>query len=192
MLQYLVIVGAFVALFACFSYIRSMLRGEAKPNRVSWLMWAIAPIIATAAALSTGVTWAALPVFMSGFSPLLIFIFSFVSKNAYWKLTLFDYLCGFLSAFALIFWVITKDPNIAIAFAIASDGAAAIPTITKAWNYPGTENSLPFASGLFGALAGFLAIQTWMFSAYAFPMYLLVVNIIILFSLYRPRKRLTY
>ena len=131
MLQYLVIIAALVALFACLSYIRSMFRGEAKPNRVSWLMWSIAPMIGTAAALSDGVRWAALPVFMAGFSPLLIFIFSFVTKKAYWKLEPFDYVCGSFSALALILWGVTKEPNIAIAFSIASDGFAAVPTITN-------------------------------------------------------------
>lgn len=189
MLQYLVFVGAVLALFACFSYIRSMFKGEAKPNRVSWLMWSIAPLIATAAAISNGVRWAVLPVFMSGFTPLLIFIFSFVSKNAYWKLTFFDYICGLFSALALALWALTKDPNIAIIFAIASDGSAAIPTLTKAWSHPETENSLPFSAGLFSASTSFFAIQMWTFSSYAFPIYLVTINTLLLSSIYHKRIR---
>ena len=63
---YLVFVAAFATLVATYVYIRSMFKGGAKPNRVSWLMWSIAPFIATAAAISNGVGWAALPVFMTG------------------------------------------------------------------------------------------------------------------------------
>jgi|SRR5665647_965729 len=71
MFEYLVIIAAVSSLLAAFVYIRSMFIGNTKPNRVSWLMWAIAPLITTAAALSNGVGWAVLPVFMAGFRPFL-------------------------------------------------------------------------------------------------------------------------
>src|SRR5512136_1134710 len=104
MLEYLVFVAAFATLLATFVYIRSMFKGSARPNRMSWLMWSIAPFIATAAAVSNGVSWAALPVFMSGLSPFLIFTASFVSKKAHWTLVSFDYICGVLSGLALGLW----------------------------------------------------------------------------------------
>jgi hypothetical protein len=175
-LEYLVFVAAAASLLAAFAYVRSMFRGGAKPNRVSWLMWSIAPFIATAAAVSSRVGWAALPVFMSGFSPFLIFVSSFISKNAQWKLALFDYACGVLSALALVLWYVTADPNVAIVFAMASDAIAAVPTLTKAWKHPETEVAWPFIVGVFNAATSFTAITLWEFSAYAFPAYLIVIN----------------
>jgi hypothetical protein len=182
MLEYLVFVAAVASLFAAAAYIRSMLKGGAKPNRVSWLMWSIAPFIATAAAVSSGVGWAALPVFMSGFSPFLIFTASFVSKQAHWALSSFDYICGLLSGLALIFWYVTADPNVAIVFAMASDGLASIPTLTKSWNHPETEVAWPFLVGVFNAATSFSAITLWAFSAYAFPAYLIAINALLFFS----------
>ena len=187
MLVYLVFVAAFATLVATYVYIRSMFKGGAKPNRVSWLMWSIAPFIAAAAAISNGVGWAALPVFMSGLSPLLIFTASFVTKKAYWKLASFDYVCGALSGLALILWYLTKDPNVAIAFAIASDGLAAIPTLTKAWNHPETESAWPFIVGVFNALTSFGAATMWAFSEYAFPAYLIAINIMLSLSVYHKK-----
>jgi hypothetical protein len=176
MLEYLVFVAAIATLLVTFVYVRSMFRGGAKPNRVSWLMWSIAPFIAAAAEFSKGICWAALPVFMSGFSPFLIFSASFVLKKAHWKLTSYDYLCGVLSALALILWLLTNDPDVAIIFAIASDALASIPTLRKAWNYPETEIAWPFIVGVFNASTSFSAIAVWAFSAYAFPAYLIVIN----------------
>jgi hypothetical protein len=164
-----------------------MFKGGAKPNRVSWLMWAIAPLIATAAAISNGVGWAVLPVFMSGFSPFLIFTASFFSKKARWTLTSFDYVCGVLSGLALVLWYVTNDPNVAIAFAIASDGLASIPTLIKAWNHPETESAWPFIVGVFNASTSFLAFTIWTFSASAFPAYLIVINILLFFSAYKKK-----
>jgi len=187
MLVYLVFVAAFATLVATYLYISSMFRGEAKPNRVSWLMWSIAPFIAAAAAISNGVGWAALPVFMSGFSPFLIFTFSFITKKAYWKLVSFDYVCGILSGLALVLWYLTKDPNVAIAFAIASDGLAAIPTLIKSWNHPETEYSWPFIVGVFNALTSFGAATMWTFSEYAFPLYLIAINVTLSLTVYNKK-----
>ena len=184
MFEYLVIIAAVASLLAAFVYIRSMFVGGTKPNRVSWLMWAIAPLIATAAALSNGVGWAVLPVFMAGFSPFFIFTASFFTKKAYWRLSSFDYVCGALSAIALIMWWLTKDPNVAIVFAIASDALASIPTLTKAWKNPETESVWPFVIGVFGAASSLAVATLWTFSEYAFPIYLIIVNIMVLLALY--------
>jgi len=187
MFAYLVFVAAFATLLATFVYIRSMFRGGARPNRVSWLMWSIAPFIATAASVSSGVGWAALPVFMSGLSPFLIFVASFVTKKAQWKLALFDYVCGVLSGLALILWFVTKNPNTAIVFAIVSDALAAIPTLSKAWRLPQTESPWPFIVGVFNALTSFGAVTLWSFSALAFPAYLVVINVLLLLSVYQKK-----
>ena len=81
LLQYLVFVSAGAFLVAAYVYIRSMLKGSVKPNRASWLLWAIASMIGFAAAVSNGAGLAAVPMFMSGFCPLLIFAASFVVKG---------------------------------------------------------------------------------------------------------------
>ncbi|MDQ1281165.1 MAG: hypothetical protein QG670_2429 [Thermoproteota archaeon] len=187
MLEYLVFVAAFATLLSAFVYIRSMFRGGAKPNRVSWFMWAVAPFIATAAAISNGVGWAVLPVFMAGFSPFLILIASIAIKKSYWKLTSFDYACGTLSALAIILWLITNNPNVAIMFAIASDALAAVPTLAKAWNHPETESSWPYATGVFSGLSSFTASTLWTFSEYAFPSYLIVINTMLCLSAYNKK-----
>ncbi len=189
MLEYAVLIAAVASLFAAFAYIRSMFKGQTKPNRVTWIMWSIAPLIATAASLSSQVSWAVVPVFMSGLSPLLIFIASFLNKKAYWKTGVFDYVCGVLSGSALVFWYLTSDPNLAIAFAIVSDAAAAVPTLTKAWRRPETESIWPFVAGAFGPMTSFLAATTWAFSELAFPTYLILVNLLIFFATKRKASQ---
>ncbi|MBI5221652.1 MAG: hypothetical protein HY979_02515, partial [Candidatus Magasanikbacteria bacterium] len=75
MVQYLVIVGAVAQLYGVSSYIKETLTGGTKPNRMTWLLWSLAPLIGVAAAIFDGVSlFAILPVFMAGFGPLLVFI----------------------------------------------------------------------------------------------------------------------
>ncbi|MGE0792577.1 MAG: hypothetical protein AB7V77_00170 [Candidatus Woesearchaeota archaeon] len=185
--QYLVLLGALAQLVGITLYIKETVKGIVKPNRMTWLMWSIAPLIASTAAFVDGVTWAALPVFMAGFGPFLVFISSFLSKKAYWKLESVDYWFGAFSAIGLILWAITKEPSIAIIFAILADGFAALPTLTKAWKHPQTEHSSAFSTGLFSALTSFTAVKSWSFSEIAFPCYLILICSSILFAINRKK-----
>lgn len=187
MLEYLVFVAAIGSLLAALAYIRAMFRGQTKPNRVTWFMWSIAPLVATAASISSGVGWAVIPVFMSGFSPLLIFAASFFSKKAYWKHTSFDYVCGALSGLALILWYVTSNANVAIIFAMVSDALAAVPTLIKGWRNPETESSWPYIIGIFSPITSFLVATTWAFSEIAFPSYLIAINLLLLLSISRKK-----
>jgi uncharacterized membrane protein HdeD (DUF308 family) len=150
-------------------------------------MWSIAPFIATAAALSNHVGWAVLPVFMSGFSPFLVFTASFFNKKAYWKLSSFDYICGILSGLAIALWFVTNNPNLAITFAIMSDALAATPTLIKAWHNPETESIWLFIIGVFSPITSFIVATNWGFSEIAFPTYLVVINILLVFSMSKKK-----
>ena len=189
MFQYIVLIGAVVQLVGIFVYIRATVRGETKPNRVTWLMWSVAPLIGSVAAFSDGVRWAALPVFMSGFAPLLVFIASFVNPKSYWKLEKFDYICGAFSILALVLWGITKEPLIAIIFSIASDGFAAVPTIIKSWKHPDSESVEAYTTGLFNSLTSFFALRTFGISELAFPIYLVLVNSSLIAAVYKGRLK---
>jgi hypothetical protein len=182
MFEFLVLIAASATLIAAVAYVRSMFKGQTKPNRVTWLMWTIAPFTAAFAAFSSGVTWAAVPVLMSGLSPFLILLASFLNKRAYWKLSAFDYVCGALSALALVLWYVTENPNVAIVFAIFSDALAATPTLRKAWRTPESEFSWPFVVGVFSPMTSFLVAPSWAFSEIAFPAYLVAINILLVIS----------
>jgi hypothetical protein len=175
-LQYLVVLGAVIQLIGVLSYIRGTLRGVTKPNRVTWLLWGVIPIIATGAAVSDGVRWAVLPVFMAGLGPLLVFAFSFVNQHAYWKLGRLDYVCGLFSVAAIVLWVLTRDAAVAIILSIIADALAAIPTLVKSWHEPETENLGPYVAGFTSQLTAIAAFKLFTFSEMAFPFYLLIVN----------------
>jgi len=189
MLQYLVFVSVGVSLFGISAYIKDTLKGKNKPNRMTWFIWAIVPLIATAAAISDGVTLAVIPVFMAGFGPLLVFLSSFINKNSYWKLSKFDYVCGSTAILALVLWYITDNPNIAIIFAIISDAFAALPTIIKSFKHPETESPEPYFTGLFSAITSFFAIKTFKFSEIAFPIYLVIIILTLIGSIYIGRYK---
>lgn len=185
-----VILGSLLNLFGASVYITQVIKGNVKPNRVSWLLWALAPLIAFTAQIKQGVGISSLMTFTVGFCPLLVFLASFVNKKSVWKIGRLDIACGVLSLLALVLWYITKIGNIAILFGIISDGLAAIPTIRKAFLYPETENDIEFMMGWTNALITLLTIRTWNFQHFGFPVYILIVNLILVTSIrFKLKKR---
>jgi hypothetical protein len=187
MIHYLVLLGAAINLYGTAFYIHDIFHGQTKPNLISWALWALAPLIASAAAFSVGASWAILPTFMVGFGPLLVVIVALIKKNAIWRPTGFDYFCGALSLAALALWAITKEPGTAVAFAILSDGLAALPTLKKAWLFPETESGVVYTTALFNILTSFAALQVYTFSEIGFPIYNTFINIALSFAVYRRR-----
>ena len=91
------IVGALVQFFGSWPYLRDTIKGTVKPNRVSWLLWSIAPLIAAYAQFQQGVGLIFLTTFVVGFVPIVIVTASFLNKEAEWNITKFDVICGALS-----------------------------------------------------------------------------------------------
>lgn len=172
-----IFVGFALEIIGGVNYVIDVLRGKARPNRVTWALWAAAPIIAFLAQLDEGVGIQSLMTLSVGLSPLLVFIASFVSKKAYWELKPLDWLFGILAVLGLALWQITGEGAIAIAFGIAADSLAAIPTIIKSFHKPETESALIFGFATINALILLLTLDEWTFEEYGFALYIFIVAI---------------
>jgi hypothetical protein len=183
------IAGSAINFAACLSYIRAILKGEAAPNRVTWFLWALVPVIAGAAQWRSGVGISTLVVLSVALGPACIVLASFVAQTGSWKLGPFDYVCGACSLAALALWAVTGDPVTAIVLSILADAAAALPTSRKAWLAPATEDRLAYLIAFAGMVLGILSVDQATFSAYAFNAYPVVVSLALVLILYVPRKR---
>lgn len=167
-----VFVAVALILFGDFTYLMYTIKGKVKPNKVSWFLWGLAPLIAFAAQLSQGVGLLSLTTFAFGGLPLLIFFASFLNKKAYWKITKFDLICGALAIAGLVLWQVTKVGNWAILFALASEGLATVPTLIKSYKAPETENYQVYLFNATGAAITLFTIRQWDFAHSGFPIYI--------------------
>ncbi len=177
--SYFVIIGTLISAAGSVTYLINTIKGKIRPNRVSFLLWSVAPFIAFAAQIKQGVGLEALMTFSTGFLPIMTLAGSFLNKNAGWKLTKFDLFCGFLSVVGLVLWQITKVGNVAIFFSILADGLAAVPTMVKAYKYPDTELAWPWIATSFGVLLTIFTIKELTFANSGFIIYILIVNAVI-------------
>lgn len=175
MIEYALIAALAVNIFGSLVYARDTLRGDSKPNRVTFLLWTIAPLTGgLITILVHGISWSVLPVIVAGLCPGMILLASFVNKSAYWQLGPFDYTCGLLSLGAFVLWQTTHWSALSILFAISSDALASIPTFRKSWTHPETETPIAYVGGALAPGLGLFTIQSWTFTQAAFPVYLFV------------------
>lgn len=174
-----IIVGTLLGAAGTVAYLVSTVKGRVRPNRVSFLLWSVVPMIAFFAQIKQGVGLVALMTFSTGFLPFTVFIASFFNKKSEWKLTMFDLICGVLSVAGLVLWMVTKVGNIAILFCIVADGLAAVPTVMKAYRYPDTEIAWPWIATVAGVVLTLLTISTYTFANSGFILYILFMNLLI-------------
>lgn len=170
-----VILGAILNITGSASYALSTLKGRTKPNRITWFIWAVVPLIAFCAQIQKGVGGQSIMTLMVGFGPLLVFASSFVNKKAYWKITRLDVSCGILSIMALILWAVTREGEVAIIISILADLLAGLPTIIKAYRDPESENSDIYRNSALSAAITLLTIKTWTFANSGFALYILML-----------------
>src|SRR5437868_12678700 len=115
------ILAAAIDFLGVSSYARDTWHGTTRPNRVTWFLWTLAPLIAFAAQVGEGVTYQAALTLVAGLGPAVVFAASFHDRSAFWRITTFDWICGALSVLALILWAITKTGTVAIILSILAD-----------------------------------------------------------------------
>lgn len=186
----LTVIAAIVWLFLSTQYIFDTLRGQTKPNKMTWFIWALAPMIGTFSSLKNGFNVTEIPVFISGLIPFLIFLASFFNQNSYYKVSKLDIVCGLISLLALIGAFLTVNLLLVTFLAVISDFLAAIPTIIKSWTYPSSENIYFYFGGLLTSIVSFTGINFTEITNFIFPIYLVMLNltIVLIISIRKMNK----
>jgi hypothetical protein len=188
--EYFSVIGAVIASLGGLYYLYETILGKSQPNRVTWLLWGLFPMITFIAQRAQGVEGSSWLSFAAGFTPLLIVAASFINKKAYWKTEPRDYILMAAALLGIILWLVTDEPNLAILFTLVADLFAGIPTLIKSYKYPETESWIAYAISTVGFGIGLLAIQTFDFQNAAFIIYLFVIQIVLtILTIRRPKKR---
>ena len=170
------VVGAIVGSLGGFYYLYETIIGRVKPNRVTWLLWGLFPMIIFVAQRAQGVEGLSWVSFAAGLTPLLILLASFVNKQAYWETERRDYYLMAGAIAGIVLWALTDDPNLAILFSLGADVLAAVPTLLKAYRHPQTESWIAYAISTVGFGISILAIPSFTFENAAFVGYIFLLN----------------
>jgi hypothetical protein len=183
------IIIAIVTMYGSIAYIICVVKGEAKPNRVSWLFWGIpATFSAIVLFIENGFDYSYIFIFITGLMPLITFFIALFCKQAYWKLSLFDYLCGTTAFIAFMCYIFINNLLISIIFMIITDLFASIPTLIKTAKHPESESIIIWFTSSACSCLNLLLVTNWQFIDYSYPIYLAIINLTTLITFIVARK----
>ena len=186
--EYCAIIGAVIGSLGGFYYLYETIAGKARPNRVTWLLWGVFPMVIFVAQRAQGVAGISWASFVAGFLPLLVVAASFFNEKAYWRSEPRDYGLMAAAIVGIILWAVTDDPNLALLFALLADVLASVPTLIKAYRHPRSESWIAYAISACGFGISLLSVQAHNFENTTFVAYVFILNAALALLASRSRK----
>jgi hypothetical protein len=174
------VLGACLGLSAGLLYAVAAWRGSVVPNRVTWSLWTVIPLIIFAASVSKGAGLQSLFSLAAGLGPGVVVLVILSRHNvSHWKVSRLDLCCCILSLLAIGLWIITRDGDYAIGLSLVADASAAFPTVVKAYKEPSSESAIAYVLFMVGAVAVLLATKHWTWANVAFPLYAAIMYFVL-------------
>lgn len=167
-------ISGLLFILSVFPYVRSILKGNTKPQRATWLIWTILVFIAFFSQLAKGATWSLLLTAGDAITIVVVFIFSF--KYGVGGFRKIDILSLIGAGVSLLFWYFTDEPAIALFLIIFIDIIGSSLTIIKTWENPETEHWVGWAMCGVGGFFGVLAVGNFNFILLSYPLYICLIN----------------
>jgi tetratricopeptide (TPR) repeat protein len=177
-----------ISLAAYGPYILSILRKETKPNRASWIIWAVVSSIIALSYREAGASYAFLAPVGYVIGSTIVFILSIRHGVGGW--TPFDRKCLIGAAISLVLWKIFGSPMSALLINLFINLLGTLPTARKAWYQPETESKVAWSLFSLGSIVNLFAIENWIFSMAVYPVSMIfLIGIVTVPVLWTKRPR---
>lgn len=163
-------------------YIRGVLTGDVKPQRVTWGIWTILTTIAFVNQIVNGGGYSVL--FFGSTVALVGIVFVLSLFKGIGGASKFDRSVLVASALLFIVWIVLRESYYSTLFAVTIDAIGALPTLIKAYRQPETEMYLQWILAAFGGLLGMVALPKFAFILVVYPLYVVIMNSAIVLTKY--------
>lgn len=180
-----IVISSLLALISPIIYSRAIFKGEAKPHRTTRLVLLLITALTTASLFAQGNRVAIWLAGVSTLQSILIFFLSIKHGMGGWSRT--DILCLVIALLGIVLWQVTKNPVIALYFAIGADFTGMIPALIKTYHHPKTEVWTFYTLDVFAALFSILALSRWSPEEYSYPIYIMLINVVMTALIVRPK-----
>lgn len=168
-------------------YVRDILKGNTKPNLVSWITWTLLTGIATSAEIAAHEYVAAIFTGSAVVGTALVAIVG-LFKRAYVRYTRFDVICQIGAVIGIILWQIFNSPAIGVIASVVIDFIGVLPTLRHSYEEPYEETWQTYALAGVGGLFGFLALNTYNLVSVPYALYIILINIVLSMFIIQARK----
>lgn len=184
--QMLGILAGIISFGAYLIYIRSIIKGESKPNRATWFIWTFMGLVLAVSYYFSGARntiWAPIVEFIG---PLLISLLAIkYGEGGLRDKT--DLLCLGGAFISIVLWLIFDSPVLALVINLAIDAFALIPTIKKSFLRPQGENFWAWLGTGVGDTVNLFAIEKATFGVVVYPVWMLIQDLVIIGILFKVK-----
>lgn len=172
-------------LLAYIPYIKDILLADTRPHRTTWFIFSI---LAVGSFLSQVFLGAENSLWLIGVQCLaVVMIFLLSIKRGFGGFKTLDLFVLTLAIFGIVLWILSDDPRYTLYLNIGVGLIALVPTALKANIYPESETFLTWALGTVAGILGLFAASTTNLDILAYPLYVILVNGIIVTILLNKR-----
>lgn len=174
------ILSSFFILIGGIPYLRDIHHKKAHPHILSWFGWGLITALGAFAMLADGGKWAVLILFANTVLCFVVAFYSMIKKVGIWQTSRADFLFFSIGIIGLILWQTLHLPILALISAIIADFLFGLPTIIKTYKDPNSETYFVWLTASISGLLSLFAVQGFLFSEVAYPLYLLIFDGIVL------------
>lgn len=179
-----------MALMSFVPYVRDIFLKKTKPERISWLIWAILGSILFFSQLAKGASYSLIMTGVIALGDLFVFILAL--KYGFGGFLKRDVAALIGASIGLFLWYITKEAAIALFIAIFIDAMGVILTVIKSYEKPATETISAWAFGSIGGFLACVAVGSFNFILLALPLYICLASLAILIAIKLGFRRITF
>jgi len=170
-------------------YLIDIHKKKVHPHILSWMGWSFITALGGSAMLASGSQWVVALLFANTILCFTIAGYSIIRKVGVWSTSIYDFLFFGLGILGLILWQVTGSPIIALVLAIIADLSFGLPTIIKTYKNPESETYFAWLASTTSGLLSLFAIENFNFSEVAYPAYLFIFDMIVLFLVLKVIKK---
>lgn len=179
-------IAGIIAFISFIPYLVSILRGKTKPSRAGYGIWAVVEVIWASSYISSGATTTKWVGIVFAATAVLIFLLSL--KYGMGGFNRFDITCLVLAAIAVILWVTTKNPTVAVYTSTLAALLGYPPIIKKSYLHPESENFASWALYAIAATLNVCALTTMKLTIILRPLLTLPLAYLIVVLLILPKR----
>ena len=187
MQQALIALSSVVIFAAYLIYEWSIIVGRTRPHRTTRFVLLIITALGFASLIAQHDRAAVWLIGICAVHSAIVFLMSLkYGMGGYEKI---DLVCLAIAILGIAVWKLTDDPAIGLYASVAADFTSMIPALNKTYKQPHTEYWLSYIFDIVASLLTLAAVTDWQIQSTLYPLYIVLVNTIMLACISQPIKR---
>ncbi len=172
MRDFLIIMTGILQTLCMIPYIAGILRGDSKPMKSTWFIWATLDVITLSSMYMKGEMNIQIIIAVLSASSVALLSLKYGQPG----LSRIDKVCLSGAVLAIALWAVSGNPLLALICSLSATLIGMIPTAVSAWQVPSRENRLAWTIGTAASICSVLTVKEWEVAASAQPIVFLVIN----------------